>query len=845
MKITLKPQMLIVAGGLLFGSTLAGLCQILPDFTYADAKGVKSKVMMAQGTRNVHHAHKAYLREASVRDEQERKYRRHNRERIAGLQSQIRTLRTLVAGARGNSTRHPIRTVQTVAEVPYQNLTLSFINPKQSAVAGLHVIATVHPKTGQDIILNNLTTDSAGRVKLARIGPLPVSVDLALASPPTTGSEEPEWQISDERSASLVIPHAMGLRIATYAGLPYQVASLRPVFSSRRAILYQYQQPTPIVVERTVADLDITAPAGSIITTPALGDQQLTVPSTGHIVCRLPESALNDGPVPIRVASDLPAGEAEAVITSYAHDPYQTNSVTMPDPQLVRVTNVAMRGNIGVMSRREQIISAFGDASKRGSGGNIVKSTDGSEIWNYPQQGVSYKVRHSPFKEGRDNPSIIERVHLSGRAGGSIGGISVGSSADDVAKSFGKPESETTNYNEPGKTENYLDQGVRICEVAGRVQWIEIARPNELLIEGTTAFVPRRAARLFIGNYHGDSRALIASPDELKAYLSKLPSVHLVSSISDADLVLKASVTDFQGHRDQVIDGLPFKYSCTTKLAYSIYDTDSNRYVVSDKNVEASAGADYTTEALIGAGVAGVLLTRKNDLLKLLGAAVGGVGVVELNKSVQRAANRCPGIAARTVFNDMVQDINRASDFSVRMTGIDYSTGRMRFNVGTASGIHVSIPEDPCEFEVMVGGKPLPDDEGGNSADYYTAVVVDADEQSCQCELHHIRRKVNRSSESIHDDNDLDMLRRIPEPATGIVSARASVHFASLPVITDADVEAASAQAAREADARDAAERKQQQENPQQNQNKPNNNAPAGDPLGSLIDKLFSKKKKK
>lgn len=817
------------------------LAQVYVATNIDNITGAKSKVAMAKGSRNVHHSQRIFFREAGIRTERERNYRRRNRERVARLESQIKTLRTLVASKRAGATKRPILTAQTVVEIPYQNLTLSFVSPKQAPVAGLHVVATVHPKTGQDTILSNLITDSKGQVRLAKVGPLPVSIDMAVASTPISGNEEPEWRLSDVHTASLVIPHGLGPRVATYAGLPYQVASLRPVFSNRRAILYQYQQPSPVVVERTVADVDITAPAGSTVTTPALGNQQLTTPSSGHVVCRLPVSALNEGSVPIRVASMLPAGEAETVVTSYTHDPYQNNFVTAPDLQLVRITNLAMRGNIGVMARRDQIISTFGDASKRRNGGNVVKLNDGSEVWNYPQQGISYKVRSSPFKEGRDTPSIVERIRLSSSIGGSIGGIRVGSSSVDVVNDFGKSESETTNFNEPGKTESYLDQGVKICEVAGRVQWIEISRPNELLTEGTTAFVPRGAARLFVEEYHGDARALIGGPDELKAYLAKLPSVRLVSSKANADLVLKANVTDFQSHRDQVIDGLPFKYSCTTKLSYSIYDPDTKQYVVSDKQVEASAGADYTTEALVGAGVAGILVTRKNDWLKLLGVAVGGFGIAELNKSVQRAANRCPGIAARSVFNDMVKDINRASDFSVRMIGIDYGAGRMRFNVGTASGIHVSTPEDPCEFEVMVGGRPLPDNEGGNSADYYTAVVVDANEQSCQCELHHVRRKVNRSSESTNDDLDRDMLRRIPEPATGVVSARASVHFASLPVITDADVEAANERASRNVEAQDAKDREQQ--NQQQKQNN-SNNATSNDPLGSLIDKVFGKKKK-
>ena len=238
---------------------------------------------------------------------------------------------------------------------------------------------------------------------------------------------------------------------------------------------------------------------------------------------------------------------------------------------------------------------------------------------------------------------------------------------------------------------------------------------------------------------------------------------------------------------------MPYKYTCTTRLVYSLKDAATGNYIngCNEKVAEARAGADYTKETIAGVIALGALFAKGNVALKYLAGLLGIAGVSELNHSVQRAVNRCPAIAAETVFDQMFQDISHAADYSARVTAIDYSRGTIRLNIGTADGINVSTRDNPSEFDIDIDGHPLPESESGNAADYYSAVVVGADEHSCLCELHHVTRKVHNASESSSDTIATQMLRSIPQPSTGEVSAVANVRFPSSAVITDAEVKAA------------------------------------------------------
>ena len=121
----------------------------------------------------------------------------------------------------------------------------------------------------------------------------------------------------------------------------------------------------------------------------------------------------------------------------------------------------------------------------------------------------------------------------------------------------------------------------------------------------------------------------------------------------------------------------------------------------------------------------------------------------------------------------MVADIGRDSDFTVRVTDIDYERGRLTLNAGTAEGVRASTDDRPFQFEISVGNEPLPDHQDGLTADYYTAVVTDVAEHSCTCELRHRWRTVENGEENEAEEPSPEAARHIVDPQTGVVSARA------------------------------------------------------------------------
>jgi hypothetical protein len=901
--------------------SVAVLADILPDTTINSVAGPRSLYKMNRSRHTVTRSRHIY----SIRFETGRRHKHRSWQKKRSWLQTIPDAAIVIGYSQGTPTpnkpkpgktpkpgpKHvpaPVPTPPTrIVEIPQQNLVVRFVNPNRQPVSGLHLLAHVQPKRGEEVVFSDLTTDEKGQVKLAKI-PLPAAVNFDLQDGATAYSGDvpaggdnstppakfAEWGFADMEKAILEVRAPLGARVKApiafagrlerFAGLelPEGVQPLqrsdsavsRPdadllAVSTRYAaapastttqhvVLYEGEAPEPIVVQRNVVDLDIEAPVNSKITTAALPEQKMIVPESGHLTCRLSMAVLQEGPIPIRVSTELSGGEAEALIESYPCDPYHLNEVHSPPLNMVRLTKMNTAGGIGVMSGQDEVVRALGnlDNGKNKNLGGVIPVADGSQWWIYVTPGISVKMRPTMVK----NQAVVERVRILRPGGGNAGGITVGSTLDEMRQALGKPEVEndprkdtSDSINLPGTIDTYLDRGLRICHADGKVQWIEIARPTPLLQQGTTAFVPRERANLFIESFTGDPRTNLNTVSDLKRYLTQVRSVRLVNSAAEADLVLSARVVDFKADKDDFTSLIPYRYDCTTQLAYSLFDTDQNRFLFQNKPVEATATVNYKKEILGGSILTLLLAKFGGDLGKVLATFVGAGGIYELRKSIQKAVNRCPAISARSVFNTMVGDINNAANFSVRVTGIDYQRGTLQLNAGTTAGVRpgdefqVSVgaappayketgPDADSKFPPMVS-VPLAYKETGLSADYYTAVVTSTDQDNATCELRHIHRKVNKSKESFEGTPAPDVLRHIPEPTSGLVSARAWVQFPSITVISDADL-----QKAEEYD----------REHEQQSANNASNLAnqsttPAGDKgsantIDKVFDKIFKKK---
>jgi hypothetical protein len=704
--------------------------------------------------------------------------------------------------------------------VEYANVYIPFVTNGQQPVTGLHIVATIRHLTGNLTYVNSVT-DERGQALLTHIGPLPVSIAVNLApQPKVIGTNDPEWQVFQPESGLFQLPvDGPGLLARRLRGPRTVVAGLNR--STMQEPSYEYRI-NAMIVTRNVVELTVTAPAGSKLTlTPPLGAVVVSSEADGNsesmydgptqvvsgklqaktsprglATLQIPVAYLGDGAVPIRVESHEPGGDRASVIQDYPHATVASNLVVAPTPQLIRVGNVHIARHMDVGALREDVVKAYGDLTKDASKGSIVHCRDGADWWDY-KSGLCFKMRLSPFEMGKQPLYTVERIRIKDSLAGSIAGVTVGDSAERLHLALGSPEvirvpvpdgpepGGTASIGSSGNLETYLNGGLVIRTSPDTIQWIEINRPIALLVHGTTAFTGRRKARFYVNSFVGSDRTLLKSIDDLRRYLGQLPSLTLVDSREDADYILDCGVTDIEERRSKVIDVIPLSYSYSIALSYDLFDVSGQRYVWQHKIATARNGINYTNQA-IGSVLVLALMTKSNsDIMKYLTLILGIAGVAELQRVVHNAVNLSPGIATCDAFAEMTSNIDKAVDYRGCVTKIDYERGLLTVKVGTADGIHVSTADHPCMFEIEVAGDLLPSSENGASADYYSAVVVNTDEHSCQCELHHIKRSIRDYSEKHEDAVDISMVRRILDPTTGLVSARASVRFPSLEVLAD------------------------------------------------------------
>lgn len=675
-----------------------------------------------------------------------------------------------------------------------QNLSLAFVTPRRAPAVGVRLVARVIPAEGEEEILSNLTTDASGRVKLQNIA-LPAAIDLDFpGSKPTASGEPVEWDFADADKATLLLENPVGQGRSVLASDRARLVPVRAASAggsrgaaSRRVRLFEGEM-SPIVLERQVVDLAIAAPAGSRLSSPALEEaspdssvsqsvevvEAITVPASGRLALRLPIEALEEGPIPIRVARELAGGEAEAVIESYATDAYTTNAVQSPPLRLVRLSQLDMAGRVGVMGTRANVARRLGDlkgiANKMNALGSVSPLADGSEWWTYPDTGIAFKMRLAPEARPADkSPAMrVERVRLFSANAGSFGTVKVGSTVAQLRAALGAPQAQNDKrtpadaLSAAGQIDIWLDGGLRVCHDQARVLWLEAARPNVLLTGGTTAFVRRDKARLFIESFQSHAGIKLSNANDLRKYLEQEHAVQTVGSPEEADLILKARVSEFKASADAATNS----YTSVTRLQYSLFDIDLGHFVAEGKQAEGTARVDLAEQ-----GAPALAPQARQE---------------ERERATRQAAGAAGAISAAEAFNVLVSEVNRASDFSVRVTDIDYATGTLRLNVGRAQGLRVS-KTDPDDFQITVAGTALPEQRTERSSQFYIARAIAVGQDWAVCRLlrvsHTTRTRSERAaggmggvagsiSEGISEVPAPEMVRRLPDPATGQIAAR-------------------------------------------------------------------------
>jgi hypothetical protein len=509
--------------------------------------------------------------------------------------------------------------------------------------------------------------------------------------------------------------------------------------------------------------------------------------------------------VPIFLSKDLPGGAAESIVYDYDEDA-EDDTINAPTPRLASVKSVAINGGIGVLSTDDQVEKALGKRPKDNPKKNLNLIfdekdglTDGSEWWVYPKFGLAVKER--PAQRDKDL-HLTERIRLLAPGGGDISGIKVGSTVEELRAQLGDPQVADAPpipadrfAPKTAHVDSYLDDGLRFGHDGQKVVWIDIARPTELLEKGTISFAPGERARVFVKEFKpwsgASPRLNMSSEEGFKNYLRRLPSIEVVDSPDDADLLLSARVTNFTFDKDQAFGSvIPYEYSCQTTLQYDLQDVATGKYIAQNKTVTGESKASFRKEIYEAiAAAVGLKVIVGGNLGDYGPWVIGGALIYDLKHKMQKAANRCPGISERQVFDNLTQQINGDVDYRAQVTDIDYRSGRITLDVGSRDGVHASTAGQPFEFEISAADVPLLDkSEDGRDADYYTAVVREVRDDSCVCELRHVKGTVKAGDAEIPSEPALDVVRTLPDPATGVLSARAWTRFAPVEVISDEDI---------------------------------------------------------
>jgi hypothetical protein len=556
----------------------------------------------------------------------------------------------------------------------------------------------------------------------------------------------------------------------------------------------------PLVVERTVVDMTLKLPEGADqakISIPrvnpdtpmaagAVEEEIQAEREGGTAKFRLATDMFAHGPLPIHLTKSTPSGEWETVVDGYpTPDPYNPMELTAPPLRLVSLSDAQAPKGVDVLSLANDAERVFPglvergkksrDKDKKNTPSDAVDNGDGSRWEKDTANTVEMRIRPVPMgrrdRDGRsEQVELVEAIRLIGQGMGPVGGIRVGDDGNSVEKVLGPPEQSGADGL------SYLQGGVKYFVRLGRVQHIELTRPVRLLREGTTAFTPRRPAKLFVENFRAPEGRQIRDKRDLAQYLARTGVVQVVDSKEEADYVLDAQLQDFREKKDNLLGTVPLEYECGADLTYSLFDQVDNKWVEQRVRLSAQRKANWSADfakvalpaAIIGRVVGGVGGAA-------LGTAIGAAGIVKLRESMGRAVDRTPKLVEQAIYNQLSDRLYKEVDFSGRVTAIDYKTGEVTINLGTAEGVRPgSLAQDASSFDLLVGGKGLTSEEEGLKADFYTLQVVSAEEHQSRCVLKHVRRTLvgKGTREEIKVEDDPAMVKGIPHPATGLVSAQ-------------------------------------------------------------------------
>lgn len=685
---------------------------------------------------------------------------------------------------------------------------------------------------------------SGNKLVFEPVGSLPAAVDVRLAS-------EDEYSIKNGAEVAFAITKrsnawtvasddSPALDLASLTASLKPMMAAKPAGGAQKAVAYDTVSLTKtIVLEPRQAYLEVAAPADAMLSVPtAEGSASLegavtiepdasAAPGDQKVQRIAFDSSLLENGTPAVVLSKVTdAGEFEARIEppalSLGKQNQSENRVEAPPLRLVALKNVNVRNGLSVLDDAKDCRRALDSELKATSSRTKAKAAeqevgDGSKWLVYEPLGVSLRTRKMAFLDSKNAPEAVEQIRLTSADGGSVAGLRVGDPVTKVLETLGPPDDDQqaaqrrvrelpaqASGASPQATLSYLQGGLLIGASdanEGAITSIDLRRPNELLQEGTTAFVPGKPISVYVESFGIDGGVDIprqegrsADPaSDIKDMIKQMGVVSLAESKEDADYILRGSVSGYAEKRDALLDVLPYAFKSETTFSYTLEPA-------------AAEGADEpVTQTLIGRGdtnfkeeIAGgvvlyallikLLSKDKLSLPEQIAAAALGVAAVDaLQKSMARAIPRCRSLSYGDGLRKLADELFARADVKARATWLELPdtpkkkgdpspsdpAPRLGLNIGSNQGL-----QEGSELLLDVAGRSNSSHFAGLKAEYIAARVVEVKPDSCVCELRHISRWVRKNGTEQHEDLPaIEEARGLPDPASGLVAGIVHTQF--------------------------------------------------------------------
>ncbi|MGC4044277.1 MAG: hypothetical protein QM758_10810 [Armatimonas sp.] len=206
----------------------------------------------------------------------------------------------------------------------------------------------------------------------------------------------------------------------------------------------------------------------------------------------------------------------------------------------------------------------------------------------------------------------------------------------------------------------------------------------------------------------------------------------------DADLVLRGKIQELSITERDLLPGVTYYYRCRLVAELTVEQLSTGKLLLNKEHIETQSSADVSTEAVIAA-----IGISRGDAVGILG---GAIAYENARKTMRRAKGNSPTLTARTVLDRIMQRIERVADTRAAVLSVDRTAGRLTIARGEKQGLFASTPGRPCDLELTLEGTPIGSVQRNLDADVLVARVVSVSEDSAECELRRIHRRVREGS---------------------------------------------------------------------------------------------------